>query len=145
LQSHPTLSAAEIGAALIPRVSENDVNESLQQMTTLGFIVRERNKWRVVHKQLSTKNEILSQALISYHSSMIDLARESLTRFRGDQREVSSITLQLTTTEFLELRERIRDFKREALTIETSGEDSQVYQFNFQLFPVTGKIEDHES
>lgn len=141
IQSHPTLSAREISQMLLPRVSEKEISTSLDEMIELGFIEKTRSGWKTKHKQLTTKNEILSSAIISFHSSMIDLAREALTRFKGDQREVSSVTLQLTDAQFLELRERIREFKKEALSIETSDPKARVYQFNFQLFPVTSDIE----
>ncbi len=141
LQSHPRLTAREISQALLPRVSEKEIAQALDEMVALGFIEQTRNGWKTKHKQLTTKNEILHSALISFHSSMIEIARESLTRFKGTEREVSSVTVQLTEKEFLDLRERIRDFKKDALSIETSDPKSRVYQFNFQLFPVTSDIE----
>ncbi len=145
LQSHPMLSAEEIGRALQPPVKAEDIARSLEQMQALGFITKEATGWVVVHRQINTRNEILYHALSAFHSTMIELARESLQRFKGHEREVSSITLQLTKNEFLELREKIREFKREALAHEKTEGDAQVYQFNFQLFPVTRIIQEPES
>lgn len=137
LQSHPDASTDAISAALVPRVSVADVEESLRLMRTLGFLGPDG---RVVHRQLNTRNEIMSQAIVSFHVEMLNLAREALQRFTVEEREVSSLTLQLTEKEFLELREHIREFKRDALAREKVSADSQVYQFNFQLFPVSKRL-----
>ena len=145
LQSHPKLTADEIGRALHPSVKSEDILRSLDEMQALGFIKREAMGWVVVHRQLNTQNEILHHALTAFHSTMIELARQSLQRFKGSEREVSSITLQLTKNEFLELREKIREFKREVLAEEKSEDNAQVYQFNFQLFPVTRVFQESES
>ncbi|RYZ74317.1 MAG: TIGR02147 family protein [Proteobacteria bacterium] len=140
LQSHPQLTVHEISQALIPKVSVDEIEQSLETMQKLGLIAKSASGWKVNHTQLSTKNEVLHQALFHFHSSMIEIAKQSLSRFTGAEREVSALTLKMTEKEFLLLREKIREFKREALAIESSESDSQVYQFNFQLFPVTEKI-----
>ncbi|HEX2958333.1 MAG TPA: TIGR02147 family protein, partial [Chitinispirillaceae bacterium] len=72
---------------------------------------------------------------------MIGLAREALDRFEPDEREVSSLTLGVSQKCYDRIRERIRTFKQELLSmvIEDSSDSEIVCQCNFQLFPLVEK------
>lgn len=145
LQAHPRLTPADIAAALIPRISIEEAEDSLRLLTELGLLESTSQGWRVLHNQLASGNEVLHHAVRCFHQSMIQLASESIDRFRSREREIAALTMRLTDEEFLLLKEKIREFKKETLALESKTAGSRVYQFNFQLFPVTREIKGRET
>jgi uncharacterized protein (TIGR02147 family) len=141
LISYPLISAKELGARLCPQVPESDIKEALTLMTRLKLVEKKDGRWHVLHDTLSSGNEISSQLLKYFHRQMMELAKESLERFPGEEREISALTLRLSPQDFLRLKEKIREFKREVLAMETPDEGTPVVQFNFQLFPVSQAAE----
>jgi uncharacterized protein (TIGR02147 family) len=137
LRIYPDLSAKELGACLIPAVSESEIIDALKLMQDLNLIEPFEGGWRVVHDHVISGNEVLFHAIRYFHSAMIELAKQSIERFKSHEREVAAVTMSLTENQFLELKERIRQFKKECLALETRDSGSRVFQFNFQLFPVS--------
>lgn len=137
LVAHPSASAAELGRRLRPAVAEKDVEAALALMERLGLIERGEGCWVVRHENLSTGNDLGSQLLKCFHGAMMDLAKESMDRFASAEREISSLTLRLSAEDFARLKDRIREFKREILAMESAADGATVTQFNFQLFPVS--------
>lgn len=145
LRIDPTLEAREIAELLVPAIPESEAAEALANMEILGLIEKTSAGRRVLHPTLDTGNEILSVALKEFHRAMLDRARESLAAFRGNERDVSALTLQLTDSEFARLREKLREFKDEILAREDGrGPAARVYQLGFQLFPVSREVKRKE-
>lgn len=138
LRIDPTLEAAAIAALLVPAITESEAAEALENMEILGLIARGSEGRRVLHPTLDTGNEILSVALKEFHRAMLERARESLAAFRGNERDVSALTLQLTEADFARLREKLRELKDDILAREDArGPEARVYQLGIQLFPVS--------
>ena len=69
-------------------------------------------------------------------------ASHALDAVPRDEREISSITLCVSHEVMLELKSRIREFRRELLHFaEQQGAPERVVQLNFQLFPLSRKKE----
>ena len=73
-------------------------------------------------------------------------AAEALDSVPRDEREISSVTLCVSQDVMLDLKERIREFRRELLQVaELGGAPERVVQINFQLFPLSEQQEnDHD-
>jgi uncharacterized protein (TIGR02147 family) len=72
----------------------------------------------------------------------MDRAAEALDTIPREEREISSITLCVSHEVLLDLKERIREFRRELLQLaELEGEPERVVQLNFQLFPLSDRRE----
>lgn len=139
LQTQPHLTPAELAICVIPSLCLSQVEESLAQMSELGLIQKSDQGWRVLHKSIRTPNSLFHLALKEFHREMLERAKESLQRFSASEREVSSLTLNLTPAQFLELQLKIRQFKSELLAAEAPAAGAQVYQVGFQVFPLTQK------
>ncbi|OGV87934.1 MAG: hypothetical protein A3J88_00170 [Melioribacter sp. RIFOXYB12_FULL_38_5] len=73
------------------------------------------------------------------------MAAESIERFRGNEREISSTTVALSSEKFLQIQQMIRDFRKQVLAVaEGDGAREKIYQLNFQLYPLTEIIDDGE-
>jgi uncharacterized protein (TIGR02147 family) len=71
---------------------------------------------------------------------MLDRASDALDTIPREEREISSLTLCIGQEVMLDLKERIREFRRELLQLaELSGDPERVVQINFQLFPLSEK------
>ena len=89
---------------------------------------------------ISSEYEIKSFVLRNFHSEMIGLAKEALERFEPQEREISSLTLGVSQKCYGRIKERIRTFKQELLSMVTddTSDSETVCQCNFQLFPLVG-------
>ena len=77
---------------------------------------------------------------------MLERAADALDSVPREEREISSVTLCVSQEVMLDLKERIREFRRELLQVaELDGAPERVVHIGFQLFPLSEKKEtDHE-
>jgi uncharacterized protein (TIGR02147 family) len=79
----------------------------------------------------------------NYHRAMLEHAANALDQIAVEDRDVTSLTLMLTHTDYEEFRARIERFRRELLDLadekitQKEGEQREVFQIGFQLFPLT--------
>lgn len=68
---------------------------------------------------------------------MIRLGGEAITRFGPDEREISGTTIRIAHRDLPALVRLLQDFRRQVLDFAaSSSEADQVFQLNFQLFPL---------
>jgi len=124
---------------LLGKVSLPQIKNSLKLLERLGLAERDA-KGRLVskHSSLSTGDEVSGLGVYRFHQGMMEKAKESLTETPPPQRDISSITLALTQSEFLSIKKRIQDFRKELLAMGNTGRKADaVYQLNMQLFNLT--------
>lgn len=128
-----------IGARLHPRVTKVKIRKALALLQRLGMIDVEADGKANVREQLvSTGLEIHVPAVAQYHRTMMTMASESIDRVPSDRREISSVTLCLSEAQFRSLKVKVQQFLDEVFEASASEDaPDQVYQLNFQLFPLT--------
>ncbi len=90
---------------------------------------------------MTTGPEIKSFVIGLFHKEMIQLASESIERYHGEKRDISSMTVSLNSKAMPELKELISSFRNNVRTLgSTSGPANQVIQVNVQAFPLTKEI-----
>lgn len=112
--------------------------EVLQRLQMIEEVPPGSGTWVARSALISTGEVWNSFAIRSFQRSAIQLAEKALDEIPKEQRDISTITIGLSKTSFEAVRERVRTMRQELLDIsanETSKE--AVYQFNFQLFPLT--------
>jgi len=122
-----------------PRITAAQAKKSIELMLQLEVLVRNgEGKLELTNEVISSEYEMKSFILRNYHAEMIGLAKEALERFETNEREISSLTLGVSQKSYLQIKERIRMFKQEILTmvIEDTTDSEIVCQCNFQLFPL---------
>lgn len=134
--------ARTLSAALKPRVPAVQVRRSLELLEQLGMIRREGNAWVKSSPFVATAPEVQSVAVFQYHRELIELAKESLERDSGHERNFTSLTLEMNAQEYQLVVDMLTRFRRDALGIcGSTGPVDRVYQLNLQLFPVTNTLE----
>jgi len=130
--------ADEISQALLPAISKVEAQAALEQLQTLDLIEKKNGKWKTNHESISTGHKFSSYGVVQYHQQMLALAGQSLDRFPGKEREISSVTVGLSAENFERIKKLIEDFRSQLMSIaEEDMNKERVYQIGFQLFPLS--------
>ncbi len=69
---------------------------------------------------------------------MLKLASDSIERYPSEERDITALTMSVKRETLADIKARVASFRRELLELAGNDEDSdQVYQINFQVFPLT--------
>jgi uncharacterized protein (TIGR02147 family) len=136
-----------IARVLRPRITPGEARKALETLLSLGLLKRESKKrLRQAESLVTTGTGPLGHHIVAYHRAMLERASEALDTVPREQREISSLTLCVSREVMLDLKERIREFRRELLqAAELQGEPETVIQINFQLFPLSDGKPDQEN
>jgi uncharacterized protein (TIGR02147 family) len=135
---------AEIAERLCPAVSESDVERALELLLELG-LAKKASSGRIVLSEthLTAGGEKRVEAVRDYQRQVLSLAAESLERFPREQRDVSTITFAVDREAFVEIREMLRECRRQIQKrIEESRNPDRVLQLSMALFPLAPAPED---
>lgn len=132
-----------IARTLRPKVTPSQAKKALATLLELGLVERDKaGRIRQVKSLVTTGVGPLGHHVVDYHRTMLQRAADALEEVPRDQREISSLTLCVSDAVMQDLKERIREFRRELLQIaELEGKPERVVQINFQLFPLSEKKE----
>ncbi|MEM7646712.1 MAG: TIGR02147 family protein, partial [Pseudomonadota bacterium] len=126
-----------------PQLKVNEAQKAMDSLVALKMLVMDEDG--LLHpstQNIWSSNEVISSFVVDYHKEMMNRAKDSIDLAKSHEREISSICVPVSEETFLQMKQKIQDFKKElmALASQDSGPD-QVYQLNFQLFPLTEKLE----
>jgi uncharacterized protein (TIGR02147 family) len=127
-----------VAESLSPSITPDEAAESLTLLKSLGLIAMQRDRtWTQSEKTLATDARVKSVMVAQFHREMIRLGAESLSRFPGKEREVSGTTLRVSEADLEKIKIWLREFRMKILGLaaQSPGAD-QVYQLNFQFFPL---------
>jgi len=131
-----------IAEQIIPPISKAKVCKAIKLLEDLGMIKKEGSKWiQTTNNTISTPSEVISLAVVKYHKDIISLARESIDRFKLNERDIRSVTIGLSKDGFEHIKKRLEAFWKELLDFSnTQNNIEQVMQINMQAFPLTKQI-----
>ena len=135
-----------IARTLQPSITAAQARRALSVLTSLELLRRDAGgRLRQAAPIVTTGVGPLAHHIVSYHRSMLERASQALDNVPREEREVSAITLCVSHDVMLQLKERIREFRRDLLHIaEQQGAPERVVQLNFQLFPMSRKKDGNE-
>ncbi len=129
----------EIAYRLNPPIHERQAEEALKLLLQLGLITKgSRGKLKQKESKLATEETIASIAAFNYHRQMIRLGMEALSE-SAELREISAITMALPMAELPNLKKKVFQFLMDLQNWldEIPQSSKEIYQLNFQLFPLT--------
>jgi uncharacterized protein (TIGR02147 family) len=135
---------AWIAENLLPRITETQARRSMELLQRLGLVQRDAaGKLAVTTKAISSDYEIRSLSLRNFSSEMIDRAKEALDAVPSELREISGLTMGISDECIDRIKQRIRMFKEEivSMIVDDKNESRNVYQLNFQFFPLIGPVD----
>lgn len=131
----------QIADRLNPKITPKEAEKALELLLELRLIKKDENgRWEQCDKVVSTGPEVTSLVIANYHKEMLKLASDSIERYPSEERDITALTLSVKRESMAEIKARIASFRKELLELACEDEDSdQVYQINFQAFPLTSK------
>lgn len=136
----PTVTdAKELASRLLPAITPVQARRSIALLEKLGIVTQgENGTLRLANDFVTTDGTVQSMAVRAFQKEMIRLAGEAIDRVPRSDRDISSLTIS-TSRECLELiREKLAEIRREIMELVRREEKTEeVYQLNFQIFPLT--------
>jgi uncharacterized protein (TIGR02147 family) len=132
---------------LNPPVSPAEAKKAVELLLRLELIRKtDDGAFELTEKTISTGSSIPLVAIHNFAAAMLDLAKESIDRVPRDKRSISTLTLSLSKEMFDIVNEKFAEFRREVLQTIKHDPDrvDRVYQFNFQIFPLTNVGEESD-
>ncbi len=127
-----------IAAELIPHITPAQAKKALQTLVELGMLTIDEQGRATRTEPLVTSGGPLGHHLVAFHREMLDRANEAIELVPRDEREISSVTVCVSQKRLLELKEQLREFRRQLLrTAEQDDVPERVVQINVQLFPLS--------
>lgn len=109
---------------------------ALKRLEKLEMVKRGKHCWSSAGKQLETTTDVPSFALRKANREYIEKALSSLEQHSVDERDISGITMAISTRKLPEAKRIIREFRQSLSQFLESGEKNEVYRLNVQLFPL---------
>jgi len=128
-----------VGRELRPAVRPKQVRRALGALARLGLIkVGPDGCYAQADAVITTGDDVKSVQVMAFQRETMKLGLQALERVPAAQRDISTLTLNISQRGFGQIRERIRGFRKEIMAIAAADmADDRVYQCNMQLIPVT--------
>ncbi|MBD3315276.1 MAG: TIGR02147 family protein [Chitinivibrionales bacterium] len=133
----------KLGRATIPSITAGEARQSVALLLELGFVERtSTGAYQKTSPSLTTGGQVRSVAVANYHKAMMRLGSESIERFGAGERDVESVTLNVSEQTHQAIMEKANAFLMEMLKLaETDRKNERVIQVNLQVFPLSRRIE----
>ena len=129
---------SELARRLSPAVSESEIERSLKILEDLG-LVKKASSGRLVlaEAHVTAGGEVRTKAVRQFQRQILALASESLERFAREDRDVSTLTLALDAPTFAQIREILRECRRQIQKcVEDAPTPDRVMQLSMAFFPL---------
>jgi uncharacterized protein (TIGR02147 family) len=139
LSYHPFCGDYEALSKLtVPAISASEAKKSITLLNNLGLVEKTADgTYRVTDRFLSTGEEWHDIAVRRFQKDTILLAHDALDTVPKELRDISTVTLTLSPDGFEEVRERVRQFRRDLLNLAGRQEKPNgAYHMNIQLLPI---------
>jgi uncharacterized protein (TIGR02147 family) len=135
-----------LGKSLRPEITKREVERGVRTLLNLNLIAQGVNKqYYAPEALLSTGEKWESVVIRKYQSEMIKLADSALMKYSKDERDISTLTIGISSEEMIRIKEIIRTARQEILAVaQNSKRREYVYQLNVQLFPMSVNLMEGE-
>lgn len=130
---------ALLGKQLSPPISAKEARASVELLKALDLISCDENgRYHLTDNAVTTGEQWHSLAISAFQEQTIRLSQESLERHDRSLRDISTITMNINSENFEEIRNRITEFRHSIIAYAGECNDpDRTYQLNIQLFPLT--------
>lgn len=132
-----------LGRAVIPQITSSQAQTAVKLLLKLGMIKRlASGRYKQTDVSITTGDEFSKYAVHKFQRDTMKLAVRSLDAFPKKSRSVTTLTVGLSKKGFERLTEEVATFRRIIMGIvEEDNPAEQVYQMNFQIFPVSKPVQ----
>lgn len=131
----------DLAGFITPSLSVREARASVKLLASLGLIRRNtRGVWRATNAVLASTPEVGALHVHTFQKSMMDLAKQALDWYPREARNICCSTFSISALGMERLNLKVDRFLKDIEDLVRSDEkESQVYQLNLQLFPLTRK------
>jgi uncharacterized protein (TIGR02147 family) len=128
----------DLGTLCLPAQSGEEAAASIRLLEETGLVVRDQEgRLRPADPHVVPGDGVSRAALRRWHGQSLDLAVQSLERFGPDRRDVSTLTVALSSKDLGIVRGWIADLRRQVKALAGAADSpSQVVDVCVQVFPV---------
>lgn len=119
------------------QTSEMKILNALERMERLQLIKIKKGKIERLKRKVATTHDIPSSVLKESHRQILEHAAESLQKDDIAIRDITSITIPADPAKVALAKEHIKAFRRKMAKLLGDGKNTEVYNLNIQLVPVT--------
>jgi uncharacterized protein (TIGR02147 family) len=130
-----------LGERTRPPITAKQARESVELLLKLNLIRKEPTGAFVpTNNVITTGEQWKSMAIHTFQKQSIQLALDSLEGFSPAERDISTVTIAVSSDEIDEIKRITSEYRRTILQIASASEKAgRVYQLNIQLFPLSAE------
>jgi uncharacterized protein (TIGR02147 family) len=131
---------ARLGSRLAPAITAREAQESVSLLERLGFLERDdKGLYHQTDNVISVKPDAAEAFVIEkFQCEMLQMALKAYDVVARNDRMSASTTFSISKTTFELFKMKTREFRKELLEIaRLDNAPDRVYQFTFNLFPVS--------
>ena len=134
---------AALGQLLVPPIGEVEAREAVGALESGGFVRQaEDGQWAACEAAVTTGDDIRSFMVVRFQKDMLDLAERSLSKVALEERDISGVTLSLSSDKIVLVKEEIRKFRQKIMQIAVDDADAdRIWRCSVQLFPLSSRLE----
>lgn len=129
----------KLGQALSPAITAKQAQEGITLLKRLDLISPDENGiFRLTDTAITTGEVWSSIAVSDFQRETIRLCSEAISNHPKEERDISTVTMNITSEEFELIRNMIKEFRGSVIGIANSStEADRVYQLNIQMIPLS--------
>jgi len=122
-----------------PPIKPLEAKKTVALLDRLGLIRRNADGvWKAVDKTISAGTEVVQLGLLNFQEQTATLALQAIREMTKEKRNVSGMTLGISRKTYEMICREIGEFQARLQALAEQDNDADnVYQFNFQFFPIT--------
>lgn len=139
LAFHPfTGDYQALARTLNPPIAPGQARQAVKVLLELGLLREEPDgTYRPTTAILTTSPGFTALNVANFQRAFIDLAKEGLERHPREERDYSTLTMPLSQAHLGRASQAVAKLRTYLLGLSSRGEPDRIYQFNFQLFPLS--------
>lgn len=118
-------------------ISTIETRAALVRLKRLGCIEEKDGNFKLSKRGITTTHDIPSGALRRSHKQSLEQAIDALENISVEFRDITSMTMAIDLEQIQPAKALIKDFRRKLSKLLESGNQTEVYNLNIQLVPVT--------
>lgn len=136
---HFTGDYESLAKQLNPPISSEEARKAIELLKRLGLIKKDKSGClRQSTPLITSGSEFYSLHIARFQRATMELASQALDRFSAEVRDSSTLTMTLSAHSFKTAKREVTELRKRLLALaQQDTATDRVYQFNFQLFPLT--------
>ncbi len=128
-----------LAAVLNPPITPKEAKAGIALLSKLGLVrVNEAGIYKMTDTAITSGSQWQSLAIEAFQEETIRLSQEAIQRHPKNQRDVSTVTLNINAHDFTEIRERVKEFRGTLINyVNAATHPDRTYQLNVQFFPLS--------